>query len=79
MHAPLPSLNALRAFEATARQRSISRAAAELGVTHGAVSRQIKVLEEVMGVSLLMRDTNFSASERGSNGRLPIAPAKQHQ
>lgn len=51
----LPSLNALRAFEATARHRSITRAAAELGVTHGAVSRQIKSLEEVMGVSLLLR------------------------
>ncbi|AMA56849.1 LysR substrate-binding domain-containing protein [Bradyrhizobium sp. CCGE-LA001] len=60
----LPSLNALRAFEATARHRSISRAAAELGVTHGAVSRQIKLLEEVMGVSLLMRGTRESVPTR---------------
>jgi len=64
MPAPLPSLNALRAFEATARHRSISRAAVELGVTHGAVSRQIKVLEEVMGVALLMRGTKESVPTR---------------
>ena len=64
MSASLPSLNALRAFEATARQRSISRAAVELGVTHGAVSRQIKALEEVMGVSLLKRGTRESVPTR---------------
>lgn len=64
MPPPLPSLNALRAFEATARHRSISRAAVELGVTHGAVSRQIKVLEEVMGVALLMRGTKESVPTR---------------
>jgi LysR family transcriptional regulator, glycine cleavage system transcriptional activator len=64
MPPPLPSLNALRAFEATARHRSISRAAVELGVTHGAVSRQIKALEEVMGVSLLKRGTRESAPTR---------------
>ena len=58
---PLPTLNALRAFEATARHRSITRAAAELCVTHGAVSRQIKVLEETMGVSLLSRGIKESA------------------
>jgi LysR family transcriptional regulator, glycine cleavage system transcriptional activator len=43
-----------------ARLRSISRAALELGVTHGAVSRQIKALEEVMGVALLTRGTKES-------------------
>ena len=64
MSASLPSLNALRAFEATARQRSISRAAVELGVTYGAVSRQIKALEEVMGVSLLKRGTRESVPTR---------------
>ena len=42
----LPSLNALRAFEAAARLRSVSQAAAELHVTHGAVSRQLRALEE---------------------------------
>ena len=60
MNSPLPSLNALRAFEATVRHRSISRAAAELCVTHGAVSRQIKALEAAMGVTLLSRGIKAS-------------------
>ena len=38
-------LNALRAFEAAARHCHLRRAADELGVTHGAVSRQVKQLE----------------------------------
>ncbi|QYY33860.1 LysR family transcriptional regulator (plasmid) [Cupriavidus pinatubonensis] len=49
------SLNALRAFEATSRLRSMSAAADELCVTHGAVSRHIKLLEENLGVTLLTR------------------------
>lgn len=52
----LPSLNALRAFEAAARLRSVSLAAAELHVTHGAVSRQLRALEEELGLSLFERD-----------------------
>ena len=52
----LPSLNALRAFEAAARLRSVSLAAAELHVTHGAVSRQVRALEEELGVPLIERD-----------------------
>lgn len=51
----LPPLNALRAFEATARLESVSRAAQELHVTHGAVSRQLQVLEEALGRPLLVR------------------------
>lgn len=50
-----PSLNALRAFEASARLGSISLAAAELGVTPGAVSRHIQTLEGIFGVPLLRR------------------------
>jgi len=42
----LPPLNALRIFETAARASSLSAAARELGITHGAVSRQIKMLEE---------------------------------
>ncbi|WP_240623375.1 LysR substrate-binding domain-containing protein [Brevundimonas lutea] len=49
---PLPSLNALRAFEAMGRTGSATRAAAELHVTHGAVSRQVKALEAATGVRL---------------------------
>ncbi|MDR2305624.1 MAG: LysR family transcriptional regulator [Paucimonas sp.] len=52
----LPPLNALRAFEATARLNSVSQAAEALHVTHGAVSRQIKVLEEHLGVVLFVKD-----------------------
>ncbi|MCY0112083.1 LysR family transcriptional regulator [Pseudomonas monsensis] len=52
----LPPLNALRAFEATARLNSVSQAAEQLHVTHGAVSRQLKVLEEHLGVSLFVKD-----------------------
>lgn len=53
--ARMPSLNALRAFEAAARCRSMTRAADELCVTHGAISRQIRALETEFGVSLLTR------------------------
>ncbi|MDF9904355.1 UNVERIFIED_ORG: DNA-binding transcriptional LysR family regulator [Pseudomonas reinekei] len=52
----LPPLNALRAFEATARLNSVSQAAEQLHVTHGAVSRQLKVLEEHLGVSLFIKE-----------------------
>jgi len=51
----LPPLNALRAFEAAARHQSIARAANELCVTQGAVSRHVKLLEEDLGVSLFRR------------------------
>ena len=49
---PLPSLNALRAFEAMARTGRVTLAAEELHVTHSAVSRQVKALELVLGVRL---------------------------
>ncbi|WP_146604741.1 LysR family transcriptional regulator, partial [Rhodoplanes roseus] len=48
----LPSLNALRAFEAAGRHGRMSLAAEELNVTHSAVSRQVQQLEEILGVSL---------------------------
>jgi len=51
----LPSLNALRAFEAAARLGSVSRAAEELHVTHGAISRQLRVLEEALDQPLFTR------------------------
>jgi LysR family transcriptional regulator, glycine cleavage system transcriptional activator len=55
MKQPLPSLNALRAFEAVARHLSFSKAAAELHVTAGALSHQLRGLEELLGVSLFER------------------------
>lgn len=51
----LPSLNALRVFETAARQQNYSRAAEELFLTHGAVSHQIRALEDDLGVKLLRR------------------------
>lgn len=51
--AQLPSLNALKAFVAVAAQGSVSLAAEQLHVTHGAVSRQVKQLENELGVILL--------------------------
>ena len=49
MSRKLPPLNALRAFEAAARLKSVSRAADELSVTQGAVSHQVKALEAWAG------------------------------
>ncbi|MDP9141121.1 MAG: transcriptional regulator GcvA [Pseudomonadota bacterium] len=51
----LPPLNALRAFEAAARHLSVQKAAQELFVTPAAVSQQIKILEERLGVDLFRR------------------------
>lgn len=52
----LPVLSALRAFEAAARHESFSRAATELFVTHGAVSHQVRALEEELGTPLFDRN-----------------------
>ncbi|WP_152339304.1 LysR substrate-binding domain-containing protein [Pseudorhizobium flavum] len=55
MNGRLPPLNPLRAFEATARLGSVSAAARELRVTHGAVSHQLKALEEALDTALFER------------------------
>jgi LysR family transcriptional regulator, glycine cleavage system transcriptional activator len=52
----LPPLNALKAFEAAARHESFTRAAAELCVTQGAVSHQVKALEAELGLKLFTRE-----------------------
>lgn len=57
MRRHLPPLNALPGFEAAARHLSFSRAADELGVTHGAVSRAVRNLEDHLGVQLMIRAT----------------------
>jgi LysR family glycine cleavage system transcriptional activator len=54
----LPPLNALRAFEAAARLGSFKDAAAELSVTHGAISRHIRLLEDWLGPPALFRRLN---------------------
>lgn len=61
----LPLL-ALRAFEAAARHQNYSRAAEELGLSHGAVSHHLKTLEEMLGVTLFKRDGHrMVATEHG--------------
>lgn len=55
MHNALPPLNALRAFEAAARLGGMSKAAEELSVTPGALSHQIRGLEEFLDVKLFER------------------------
>ncbi|AJY45101.1 LysR substrate-binding domain-containing protein [Martelella endophytica] len=52
----LPPLNALRIFEVAARTGSYAEAGAELGLTHGAVSRQIAVLEGWLGQRLFVKE-----------------------
>ncbi len=59
MSSDLPPLNPLRAFAAAARLLSIRRAAQQLNVTPAAVSRQVKVLEEHLGVVLFRRGSNM--------------------
>lgn len=57
----LPSLNALRVFATVAREQSFKKAAADLGVTQSAISRQIHTLEEQLGMRLLQRDNRVHA------------------
>jgi LysR family glycine cleavage system transcriptional activator len=67
----LPSLNGLRAFEATARHMSFTRAAAELNVTQTAVSHQIRRLEEQLGIPLFIRRNRALALTREAQDYLP--------
>jgi LysR family glycine cleavage system transcriptional activator len=63
----LPPLNAIKAFEAAARLGGFARAAVELSVTHGAVSRQIRTLEDWFGVQLFLRTSrNAVPTEAGA-------------
>ena len=71
----LPPLNALRAFEASARLLSFKKASRELHVTPGAVSHQIKVLEASLGVSLFRRLTR--ALELTPAGRAMLPKVQQ--
>jgi LysR family glycine cleavage system transcriptional activator len=65
----LPPLNALIAFEVSARLGSFSAAAAELGVTHGAVSRQVALLERWFGQRLFVRH---------GRGIVPTGPGRSY-
>ena len=62
----LPPLNAVRAFEAAARHVSFTKAAVELEVTHGAVSRQVAALEAWVGIALFRRSrSQLALTEAG--------------
>lgn len=62
----IPPLNALKAFEAAARYVSFTKAAEELHVTYGAISRQVSLLEDWLGTSLFYRKASqVSLTEDG--------------
>lgn len=72
----LPPLVALRAFEATARLQSVSRAAAELHVTHGAISRHVRSLEQVLGAALFVkRGRGLALTDTGERLRVAASEA----
>jgi len=72
------SLNAVRAFDAVARSESIKLAAAALFVTPGAVSHQLKQLEQVLGVLLVRRHSNaVMLTDEGQAFAAAIAQAAQ--
>lgn len=71
-----PPLNALRAFEAAARHLSFKRAADELCITHGAVSRHIMKLEEHVGTKLFARhNRRVELTAEGARYNLQIRDA----
>jgi LysR family glycine cleavage system transcriptional activator len=70
----LPSIGALVAFESAARHLSFSRAAAELHLTQGAVSRQIRELETRLGLALFERiNQRVFLTDAGDSYRLEVA------
>ena len=72
----LPSLNALKAFEAAARHKSFTRASEELCVTSGAVSHQVKALEGELGLQLFKREPRrLVITEAGSAYLITIRDA----
>lgn len=71
-----PSLSVLRAFEATARHLSFTRAAVELHLTQTAISHRIKELENLLGAQLFNRlKTSITLTERGRTYLEGIRPA----
>jgi LysR family glycine cleavage system transcriptional activator len=72
----IPSLTALRYFEAAARLGGVTQAARELHVTHSAVSQQISMLEDTMGVELFARESRgLRLTEEGRIYALEIRSA----
>ncbi len=74
----LPPLSAIRAFEAAARHESFTKAADELGMTQAAVSYQVKLLEDRVGMALFLRlPRRVVLSEAGKRLAPPVAEAFQ--
>ncbi|MBT4521735.1 MAG: transcriptional regulator GcvA [Halieaceae bacterium] len=72
MSRKLPPLKALRAFEAAARHESFTRAASELHVTHGAISQQIRTLEEYYQQPLFVRSRGKVSLNSAGEKLLPV-------
>ena len=64
MKSYLPPLRALQAFEAFGRLGSVGSAAQELGVTSGAISQQLKILEDHLGIQIVLKDGRRAALTR---------------
>lgn len=72
----MPPLNAIRAFEVAARHLNLSRAAEELGVTQGAISKQVIALEDFIGAKLFERlPSGLSLTKEGRSLRDLLTPA----
>jgi LysR family glycine cleavage system transcriptional activator len=71
MSKPLPALGSLRAFEAVARRLSFTKAASELHVTPGAVSQQVRLLEQLLGERLFQRTKRSVALTEAGMRMLP--------
>jgi LysR family glycine cleavage system transcriptional activator len=74
----LPPLNALRMFLVAAKHLSFTRAAVDLNVTHGAVSRQVRSLEDYLGVALFQRHVRqISLTAEGQQLFADVSPAME--
>lgn len=68
----LPPLNALKAFEAAARLKNLTRAAEELHVTQGAISQQVKLLEDYLDTQLFIRKPRKLELTDSARAYLPV-------
>ena len=70
----IPSLAALRAFEAAARTGSLSKAAAELNVTHAAIAQHVRSVEDIVGASLMSRSgRGMALTDKGAQLAGPLS------